>query len=201
MQGSMKMSGGLRVRVRRAERAPLSWRLRNTLRPQYLWGWLCRQAAFLFTVVTGIPALLGRLEARLVKADGRVINYGTLGFRLVTTAFVNDLVDELQSADEIADYDFHDSGVGTTPAAVGDTDIETTDNESRATGTPGENGANVYQNVGTITYSSSLAITEHGLFCNATGATLMDRHVFSAINVANGDSIQFTYELTVTAGG
>jgi hypothetical protein len=30
---------------------------------------------------------------------------------------------------------------------------------------------------------------------------LWDRKVFSAINVANGDSIQFTYSLTITSGG
>jgi hypothetical protein len=29
----------------------------------------------------------------------------------------------------------------------------------------------------------------------------MDRHTFAAINVVNGDSIEFTYELTCTSGG
>jgi len=31
--------------------------------------------------------------------------------------------------------------------------------------------------------------------------TLLDRTLFSAVNVVNGDSIEFTYTLTVTAGG
>lgn len=201
MEATIRPRGKLSTRLVPAKRVSLSWRLRNMMRTEYLWGWTTRLAGFAFSKLTGIPCLLGSLSARLIKADGRVINYGILGFRVVTTAFVNDLVDELQAADEIADYDYHDSGVGTTAAAVGDTDIETTDGESRVSGTPGENGANVYQNVGTITYTTTKAITEHGLFCNVTGATLMDRHVFSAINVSNGDSIQFTYELTVTAGG
>jgi len=43
-------------------------------------------------------------------------------------------------------------------------------------------------------------VTEHGLFNASSAGTLMDRTVFSAINVVNGDSIQFTYELTATAG-
>jgi hypothetical protein len=29
----------------------------------------------------------------------------------------------------------------------------------------------------------------------------MDRSEFAAINVVNGDAIEFTYELTVSAGG
>jgi len=29
----------------------------------------------------------------------------------------------------------------------------------------------------------------------------LDRRVFAAINVANGDSIQFTYNLTIASGG
>jgi hypothetical protein len=112
------------------------------------------------------------------------------------------MVDELQSASEWGDYDYHDCGTGVTAANVADTAMETQYGGARASGTPGEGAsANIYQNVGTISFTGSLAITEYGLFCNLTGATLMDRHTFAAINVANGDSIQFTYELTCTAGG
>jgi len=58
-----------------------------------------------------------------------------------------------------------------------------------------------YVSVGTISYTTTKAITEHGLFNTADSTVLMDRTVFSAINVVDGDSIQFTYTLTVTAGG
>jgi hypothetical protein len=113
------------------------------------------------------------------------------------------MVDELQAETSVwGDFKFHDSGVGTTAEDAGDTDIETTDGESRSTGTQAEGAsANIYQSVGTIAYTTTKAITEHGLFSIAAGGTLMDRTVFSAINVVNGDSIQFTYELTVSAGG
>jgi hypothetical protein len=138
----------------------------------------------------------------LIRADGTVLDYGLISAHLVTTAFVNFMVDQLQTeTSEWGDFKYHDSGVGTTAAAVGDTDIETTDGESRATGTQTEGAANIYESVGTISYTTTKAITEHGLFSKATGTTLMDRHVFSAINVVNGDSIQFTYDLTCTAGG
>jgi hypothetical protein len=56
--------------------------------------------------------------------------------------------------------------------------------------------------VGAISYTSSLAITEWGLFNqSAQGGTMWDHRVFSAINVNSGDSIQFTYTLTINAGG
>ena len=122
---------------------------------------------------------------------------------MITTAFVNYMVDELQAETTAwGDFKFHDSGVGVTSAAVGDTDIETTDGEARVTGTQIEGATpEIYKSVGTITYTSSLAITEHGLFNIVTAGILMDRHTFTAINVVNTDQIEFTYELTVTSSG
>jgi hypothetical protein len=80
--------------------------------------------------------------------------------------------------------------------------METTDGESRATGTQVEGAsANIYKSVGTIAYTTTKAITEHGLFNDATAGTLMDRTKFAAVNVVSGDSIEFTYQLTVSAGG
>lgn len=147
--------------------------------------------------------MFSTLHARLFRADGSVVDYGLVSTRVVTTAFVNFMVDQLQAdTTEWGDFKFHDSGIGVTPAAVGDTDIETTDGETRATGSQVEGAsANIYKSVGTISYTTTKAITEHGLFSTVAGTTLMDRHVFAAINVVNGDSIQFTYELTCSAGG
>jgi hypothetical protein len=133
---------------------------------------------------------------------GMKINYGVVSRRVVTNAFVAFVVDQLQTETSVfGDFKYHDSGVGTTAEAAGDTAIETTDGESRATGTQTESAANAYRSVGTISYTTTKAITEHGLFNDPTAGTLMDRSVFSAINVVNGDSIQFTYTITFTAGG
>ena len=145
--------------------------------------------------------MVGKLEARKLCADGQVIDYGTLGYRVVTTAFVNFVVDQLQTETSIfGDFKYHDGGVGTTAENVTDTAMETTDAESRATGSQTAGAANEYVSVGTIAYTSGKAITEHGLFNDATTGTLMDRTVFAAVNVVNGDSIQFTYTITFTAG-
>jgi len=80
------------------------------------------------------------------------------------------------------------------------TAIETTDGEARVTGTQTESAANAYRSVGTITYTTTKAITEHGLFNDLTAGTLMDRTVFAAINVVNTNAIEFTYTITITAG-
>lgn len=203
MQSEVGFKGALAIKKITPPSAPLSWRFKNALTNQFIWGLSTVKFAQAFSRMTGIPTLTSCLKVRHIDRDGNMTDYGTIGYRVVTTAFVNFMVDQLQAeTSEWGDFKFHDSGVGTTAANVSDTDIETTDGESRATGTQTEGAsANIYRSVGTISYTTTKAITEQGLFSQSTGATLMDRHVFTAINVVNGDSIQFTYELTVSAGG
>ena len=198
------MSGQLNAKLIKAPKAPLSWRVRNVTRPDYIKGrignFIAHQFSRAFHTVTYQP----RLYARLIRRDGEVIDYGMIGVgRLVTTAFVEYQVDEMVAETSAwGDFKFHDSGVGVTGAAIGDTDIETTDGESRATGSQLEGATGeIYKSVGTISYTTTKAITEHGLMNIATAGILLDRHTFAAINVENGDSIQFTYELTIDDGG
>jgi hypothetical protein len=201
MEGTVGVKGDLSWVITRAKKASLGWKVRNQFRWNYIKGWL---ATFVFgplANIFGVATILGELSAVYYGSDGRVINYGVLGRRVVTTAYCEFMVDQHQTESSvIGDYKFHDSGVGTTNEAAGDTDIETTDGESRATGTQTEGSSVAYQSVGTIAYTSTKAITEHGLFSASTGATLMDRTEFAVINVVNGDSIQFTYTITYTAG-
>jgi hypothetical protein len=185
-----------------ARRAPLSWRIQNALRWSYIKGWMAVFVGVPIARAFGLMTAYGKLEALLIKADGTKINYGVLGYRVVTTAFVNFVVDQLQTETSVfGDFKYHDAGVGTTAENAADTAIETTDGESRATGTQTESAANAYRSVGTISYTSTKAVTEHGLFNDSSAGTLMDRTVFSAVNVVSGDSVQFTYTLTVSAGG
>lgn len=200
--GNTKPTGLLSIKKISTPKAPLLWRLSNVLRWNFICGWI---ATFITAPILrrfGVLVALGKLEAVLIKADGTKVNYGVLGYRSVTTAFVTFVVDQLQTETSVfGDFKFHDSGVGTTAENITDTAMETTDGESRATGTQTESAANAYRSVGTISYTTTKAITEHGLFNDATTGTLMDRTVFSAVNVVNGDSIAFTYTLTISAGG
>lgn len=146
-----------------------------------------------------------RFESELVgwhiRGDGLVVPKGILSLDSVTDAGVAFLVDAFQNLTEIENMNFHDAGTGTNAEAVGNTALQTAFGGARVTGTQSEPAANQYRSTATIPFTSTLAITEHGLFSASTVGTLWDRSVFTAINVINGDSIQFQYTLTVTSGG
>lgn len=198
--GLLAPAGALTVRKIGPRKAPLLWRVRNTLRPSYIWGWLAHLAGHLYTRVFGNPVLLGELHLRLLRADGEIIDYGCVGRRVVTTAYVNMLCDELQSSVAAhSTYKYHEIGTGGTAENASDTAL-VTPVETRATGTQTENAANIYESVGTVTATAPRAVTEHGLFSASSGATLMDRTLFTVVNLAANDSIQCTYRLTLTAG-
>jgi len=163
--------------------------------------WLQRKLGM--TLVLGGDALYGDtiLTARHIR-DGKEIDKRVVKHRVVTDAFVNDIVDNLiTETSAFGDYKYHDSGTGTTAEAAGDTALETPTGEARSTGTQVEGAANEYKSVATDTYAGSFAITEHGLFNASTGGTLMDRTVFSAINVVSGDKIEFTFSVSFSSGG
>lgn len=143
----------------------------------------------------------GRLSARVIRKNGAIEELGIISTKVVTDAFVAFLVDNLQTETaEFGDFKFHGMGTDNTAENVTDTALGTAV-ESRATGTQTEGAsANIYRSVGTITATSARAVVEHGVFSQVTGATLMDRSVFTVINLATDDAIQFTYEITFPAG-
>ncbi|MHA1302201.1 MAG: hypothetical protein ACTSPI_00675 [Candidatus Heimdallarchaeaceae archaeon] len=146
----------------------------------------------------------GILSAKLIKKDGSTKDFGVIATKKVTTEFVNFLVDCMQSSDtKFADFKYHISGTGTNAESNADTQLQTPIGTTREVGTQTEGAsANIYKSVATITYSGSYAVTEHAIFNEQYSAAqddgiLLDRSIFSAINVDNGDSIEFTYELEV----
>lgn len=188
---------------------PIPVSLREEIRLR--WATLKRAVDFLFTptrtvkeghgtAFSGEVFPTGRLWATKIKADGSKEDIGLISTKAVTDAGVAFIVDAFQGSADLTTMKFHGSGTSATGEAAGETALE---NEvaTRATGTTTEGAsANIYRSVGTIAYTSTLAIVEHGLFSASSGGTMMDRSEFSAINVVNGDSIQFTYELTFPSG-
>jgi len=110
-----------------------------------------------------------------------------------------------ECTDVISTSKFHGIGTGTVDPAEGDTGCGTelttqyNPDNTRATGTQGTNGANVYRTVGTNTIDSGTpAVTEWCLLNVATGAgTMWSRVEFAAINLVANDSLQTTYDLTI----
>lgn len=156
-----------------------------------------------------ISAFYGAVSLVKIQSDGQVINFGLASLRVVTTAGVNAIVDAFQNTVELENFKYHGIGTDNTAENSSDTalgaELSTAynPNDTRATGTTTEGAsANIYRTVGTNTVDGTAAVVEHGIFTQAAtgGGTLLDRSVFSAINLASGDSLQTTYDLTFTAG-
>lgn len=195
MTSELSLTGTLSMRTVRP--APLWWKVKNL---PHVWpglwrAWLARAC--------GMSHIEARLYMRHIHADGSVVDYGLVGTQKVTAAFVNLLVDNLQAETAaFGDFKYHDCGVGTTIESAADTGLATAAGTARAVGTQTEGvAANVYASVGTVAFTSTKAITEHGLFNAATGGTLMDRTVFAVNNAVSGESKEFTYTIRVNAGG
>jgi hypothetical protein len=189
-------------------------RLRALKRKLWIWGGI-------FLVAQGIAAyalfgqfiptareykrLKGQLELQVIKKDGALGEYRKLP-NLIVDAGETFLRDAWKNTVELEIMKFHGIGTGAVAAAEANTGCGTelttqyNPDSTRATGSL-ENGAgtNVFRTVGTNTVDASVAVTEWCLMSQATtgGGTLFSRVVFSAINLASGDSLQTTWDLTV----
>lgn len=153
-----------------------------------------------------------RLLGKVLRGDAVLEDCGLLSTKVVTTAGAVFIAARMAgtTAANIANFNFHGIGTGGTAESSADTALVTelttqyNPDSTRATGTQSTPGStNIYQTVGTNTVDSGVAITEHGIFSQAAtgGGTLLDRSLFSVVNLANGDSLQTTYQFTITAGG
>lgn len=157
-----------------------------------------------------LSTVYGSLYLTHIRADGEIVDYGLASMRVVTTAGMNYLVGTFGGTGATTNLKYHGVGTGGTAEASADTALVTESttalnpDSTRATGTTTTGGsANIYRSVGTLTFDATAAITEHGVFsASATGTgTLLDRSLFSVLNMASGDSLAATYDLTFSAGG
>ncbi len=192
----------------------LRWMLSNMLRWPFVKGWIAYHLIARIANWWGVATAIGKLEADLIRADGTRIRYGVVSYRMITDTGVAFMVDDwdnntASATNDITTIRYHGCGTSNTAESVSDTTLgaESTTalnpDSTRATGTQSQPTANQLRSVGTLTFDASAAIVEHGILTQAAtgGGTLWDRSVFSAINVVSGDSIQFTYTCTVSAGG
>jgi hypothetical protein len=160
----------------------------------------------------GLPHMYGQLFLRVIKADGREFDLGLASMRVVTNNGVAYIVSNFTTPASffVENFHYHGIGTGTNAENVTDTALQTelttayNPDSTRATGTGVVGGsANIFHTVGTNTVDATVAATEHGVFSQAAtgGGTLLDRSVYSVVNLASGDSLQSTYDLTFNAGG
>ena len=148
----------------------------------------------------GVVEMEAELSAVVIRNGARE-NLGVICRKKVTDAFVEYIVDNLiAEATAFGDFKFHDSGIGTTAEDKTQTALVTPWGGARTTGSQIEGAsAHIYKSVATTTYNATKAITEHGLFNIAAAGIMMDRHVFSAINVVDTNQIEWTYNLTINS--
>ena len=182
----------------------LRWKLKNTLRFGFLWGWLTNWLAIWFSRLTGIRTIRSELRARKNHPDGTIVDFGVLGYREVTDAGVAFLVDDWDDdSTDITDFDYHGCGTVNTAEDQTQTALEGevgTATVTREAGTATQPNAYDLLSTATQAFSGSAAVVEHGLFSADTGGTMWDRTMFATITVANGESITWAYTVTFTAG-
>ena len=154
---------------------------------------------------------IGHLWLTKIDRDGGVTDLGLVSCRVVTNAGVQYIVDAFQNLVEAENMKYHAIGTGTTAEAATQTALVTelttqyATSNTRPTGTLGEQSgnANVFETTATITVSAAVAVTEHAIMSQAAtgGGVMLDRSVFSPVNLASGESIQATYDLTFPSGG
>lgn len=172
-----------------------------------LWRVRAQQAA---SKVTHCPAMFGALWGTVIRGNGDVVDLGLMSMRVVTDVGVGYIVDAFQNSVELENQKFHGFGTGGTAEGASQTALVTelttqyATDSTRPTGSTTEGAtANIYRSVGTLSPDTggTIAITEHGIFSASSAGVMLDRSLFSAVNlVAGSDSLQVTYDLTFTSG-
>lgn len=140
-----------------------------------------------------IPGLTGNRTSELKVAN------------LVTNAGLAGIASRINGAGSEAAFTYIAIGTGTTAAAAGDTALETeisSGGGSRASATASRTTTTVSDDTATLvhtfTFSGSFAVTEAGALNAASSGTLLNRQVFSAINVVSSDTLQVTIDVAVS---
>lgn len=187
-----------------------AWRRKNL--PHVLAGALKLRAILAVAKLTGVPVFASALYLRVKRGSDYLWHpLGIGSFRVVTTAGVNYLAACFDNTSEPEVFKFHAYGTGTVNENITDTGLGTeltteyNPDSTRPTGSQAH-ATNTYTTVATFTPDTgSPAVTEHAVMSQAAtgGGTCWDRSKFAAVNLvaANGDSLQTTYVLTLTAGG
>lgn len=211
--GTCALGGTLGVKVtRRADQVKawakeaFWWKVKNRFRMLKRGEFLVPLVAKLASKLPGVTVVHGTLKGTLVKADGTRVDLGVMGHHLITTAGKNYVASTFNSVAEPENLKYHGFGTGATAAAIGDTALQTelttqyVVDSTRPTGSQA-NSTNTYTTVATLSPDSggTIAVTEWGLFSASSAGSLLDRQVFSAVNlVASSDSLQVTYVLTIS---
>lgn len=154
----------------------------------FLWRFFHR----LFNVDLQIPFFFG------YWSDKKVVS------NLVTNAGMAGVASRINGSGAEAAFTYIAVGTGTTAANAADTTLQTelaTSGLSRASATASRVTTDVTNDTAQLSYAFSVtgtqAVTESGVLNAAASGVLLNRQVFSAINVVNGDTLTLTHKFDV----
>lgn len=126
---------------------------------------------------------------------------------LVVDAGLAGAASRINGAGAEAAFTYLEIGIGTTAADHADTTLESAISTyacgraaatcTRVTTTVTNDTAQLVKSW-TVGAGGSFAVTESGIFNNSSAGTMLARQVFSAINIAAGDSLQVTWTVQAT---
>ena len=142
--------------------------------------------------IKNIPFLFGNWRDSMVIAN-LITNTGKAG-----------VASRINGAGAEAAFTYIAIGIGVAAAAATDTTLEseiTTNGGQRAAATPTRITTTVTndtaRNIVTYTFTGAFAITEAGELNAASVGVLLNRQVFTAVNVVSSDSLQITIDVSV----
>lgn len=163
-------------------------------------------AALRLTQPKGRMEAFGLLNCRVFDKHGNLKqDCGLVGVREVTTEFVKHLADGMMDSSVPIDvFNKHAMGDGSTAETDSQVAlVNQVDGRNVGSQTHGAT-SNIYKSVATITAGSAYTAIEHGIF-DSTGAAsdvMLDRTlVASPPTLATDDEVEWTYQLTLNAGG
>lgn len=152
---------------------------------------------------TTAPAYLKQQGLRIPFLTGSYVSELKV-CNLVTNAGKAGVASRINGAGSEAAFTYIAIGIGTTAAAAGDTALQTeitTNGGQRAAATASRTTTDVTNDTArlvlTFNFTGSFAVTEAGALNASSSGVLLNRQVFSAVNVASGDSLQITIDIDV----
>lgn len=139
----------------------------------------------------------GRVNYKLFDSNGNLKEERDIN-NLVVTVGKNFLASWLATSSQSTYFmPYVALGTGVTAASAGDTALQT-ELATRVAGTI-TSSTNVYQNIASFGPGVDTgAITEAGLFTASSAGTMFARQVFSVINKGAGDTLQVTWQVTLS---
>ena len=147
-------------------------------------GVVRRVCGAMVSAVFPVTTITSELRAKVIRADGSMVDYSVLSRKVVTNNGVAFIVDAFDNTVELENMNYHGAGTGTNSENASDSALQTEARprsiSTRATGTRAS-PAPIFTALSALTFDADAAITEHSVFSQpATGGGVCSTAPYSA---------------------